>query len=171
MFMSNKASSAALPTSGRPLTGRTVLICFLAFFGVVFAANIVFVRLAVSTFGGVETESSYKAGLAFGRDTQAARAQEARHWQVDASVTQDGAGTRIIVTARDAQGEALPTLEATVQLAHPTSRRDDAPVTMSQTGPGRFEGHTTAQSGQRDLVIELRRGGERVFRSKSRITL
>lgn len=43
----------------RPLTGRTVLLCFIAFFGVVFTANFFLVRAALTTFGGVETESSY----------------------------------------------------------------------------------------------------------------
>jgi nitrogen fixation protein FixH len=169
--MSDKSQTTALHDDGRPLTGRTVLICLLAFFGVVFAANAVFVRFAVSTFGGVETESSYKAGLAFGRDTEAARAQEARHWNVEANLAPEEDGTRIVVTARDAQNQAIPTLDATMELAHPANRRDDAPVTLSQTAPGRFEGHTTARHGQWDLVIELRRGEERMFRSKSRITL
>jgi nitrogen fixation protein FixH len=169
--MSNKGHSASLPDGGRPLTGRTVLIWLVAFFGVVFGANAVFVRFAVSTFGGVETESSYKAGLAFGRDTEAARSQEARHWHVEASLASEEAGTSIVVTARDPKGQALPSLEATMQLTHPTNRRDDAVVVVSQTGPGQFEGHAIARPGQWDLVIELWRGEERMFRSKSRITL
>ena len=35
------------------------------------------IRCAVTTFGGVETESAYQAGLAFKRETAAARAQDA----------------------------------------------------------------------------------------------
>ena len=47
------------------LTGKHVLLCLLGFFGVVFAVNAVLVKAATSTFGGVETSSSYKAGLMF----------------------------------------------------------------------------------------------------------
>ena len=52
----------------RELTGRHVLFCLLGFFGVVFAVNAVLVKAATSTFGGVETSSSYKAGLMFEQD-------------------------------------------------------------------------------------------------------
>ena len=44
------------------------------------------IRAAISTFGGVETGSSYQAGLAFEREIAAARAQDALHWQVKANV-------------------------------------------------------------------------------------
>ena len=37
--------------------------------------------------------------------------------------------------------------------------------------PGRFSGVVTPSPGQRDLVIELSREGERLFRSKERIIL
>ena len=50
------------------LTGRTVLVWFVAFFGVVFAVNAILVKAATSTFGGVETTSSYKAGQMFERE-------------------------------------------------------------------------------------------------------
>ena len=41
--------------------------------------NVVMIRAAISTFGGVETAKPYQAGLAFKREIAAARAQEARH--------------------------------------------------------------------------------------------
>ena len=46
----------------RPLTGRTVLICLIAFFAVVAIVNGIMIRAAISTFGGVETGSAYQAG-------------------------------------------------------------------------------------------------------------
>jgi len=58
-------------TGGRPLTGRTVLLCFIGFFGVVFTANFFLVRAAVTSFGGVETESSHWPAIT---------ASLARHW-------------------------------------------------------------------------------------------
>ena len=65
----------------RQLTGRMVLACLIAFFAVIFIVNGIMIRAAISTFGGVETASSYQAGLSFARDAEAARAQDARHWQ------------------------------------------------------------------------------------------
>ena len=68
----NAAMSASDSSSGdgrppREVTGRMVLVCLVAFFAVVAGVNAVMIRAAVSTFGGVETESAYQAGLAFAR--------------------------------------------------------------------------------------------------------
>ena len=65
----------------RELTGRAVLVCFLGFFGIVLAANALLVQVATSTFGGLETGSSYKAGLMFTREMAQAERQRALRWQ------------------------------------------------------------------------------------------
>ena len=156
----------------KELTGRSVLICLFAFFAVVIGANMVLVRAAISTFGGLETESSYKAGLAFGGEIAAAQAQEARHWQVAAKMSPTSAGvTAVEISALDVAGRPLANLDAVVRLAHPTDRRLDHVVAMREDAPGRFRGTTALALGERDLVIELSRGNERLFRSKSRVSV
>src|SRR5262249_23714165 len=59
----------------RELTGRAVLVCLVTFFAVVAGVNAVMIGGAVSTFGGLETESSYQAGLVFAREEAQARSQ------------------------------------------------------------------------------------------------
>ena len=113
----------------RPLTGRTVFLCLLGFFGVVFLVNAIMIRAAVSTFGGVETSSSYQAGLAFGREMAAARAQDELHWRVTARVSRATDATLVDIDARDASGRPLTGLTATAHLAHPNARRADRDVT------------------------------------------
>ncbi|PVE22099.1 nitrogen fixation protein FixH [Microvirga sp. KLBC 81] len=160
-------------TAGRPprvITGRTVLIYFITFFGIVFAMNFVMIRFAVSSFSGVETESSYKAGLTFKNDVAAAHSQDALHWAVDASI-QRGDASRILITARDAKAQALSGLTAEVRLAHPTDKRRDVVIEFVETTAGQFQSLTSLPEGSWDLVIGLKRSGETVFRSKSRISL
>ncbi len=154
------------------LTGRKVLIWFLAFFAVVGAVNAIMVRAAVSTFGGVETDSSYKAGLAFAGDVEAARAQDARHWQVRAHISpvKDGTST-VDVAVRDASDRPVTGLDAIVKLEHPTDRRLDHVLILREDAPGHFSGAASVAVGQRELVIDLMRSGERMFRSKNRIVL
>jgi nitrogen fixation protein FixH len=130
--------------------------------------NAALVRFALSSFGGVETESSYKAGLAFRNELAVAKAQDARHWQVDASIEPEGDLTRVTVLARDADARILNGLAAEARLSHPTDRRRDVTLTLIETAPGRFEGSAAALRGQWDLVLELARDGEVLFRSKSR---
>jgi nitrogen fixation protein FixH len=155
----------------KELGGRTVLFSLIAFFAVVASVNGIMITAAVKTFGGVETESSYKAGLAFAREIAAANAQEARHWQVHASVVHSGDEARVELVARDAGDQPLENIAALVRLAHPTDRRLDQAVKMTVDGLGRFRGTAAFVAGQWDLVIDLDRGGERMFRSRNRVIL
>ena len=156
----------------RELTGRKVLLCLVAFFAVVASVNAVMMTAAVTTFGGVETKSSYQAGLAFAREEAAAQAQQARHWHVNATLRPEAGGsTQVELVARDAADRPLTGLEVTVSLVHPADRRLDRPVTMRSNGAGRFHGAATPTPGQWDLVIELASAGERLFRSRERIVL
>jgi nitrogen fixation protein FixH len=156
----------------KEVTGRMVLICFLGFFGVVFTMNAVLIRAATTTFGGVETASAYKAGLAFKNEIAAAQAQEARHWKVEARVARAAGGhAQLFVTIRDRNGAPPAAVELAARLSHPADARRDLAVAIQRTMPGTFTGTATVDPGQWDLLIDISREGERLFRSKSRITL
>ena len=142
------------------------------FFGVVFAVNGVLVRAAISTFGGVETASSYKAGLQFEHEVAVAERQDALHWQVSGTLTRNGAGEAVLdLTARDANGAPLPGLRADARLAHPADERLDRVIEIRSVAAGVFHGQAAAQPGQWDLIVDLYRGDRRLFRSQGRVTL
>jgi nitrogen fixation protein FixH len=155
----------------RPLTGRIVLACLITFFAVISLANGIMIHAAVTTFGGVETASSYQAGLGYARDAAAARAQTALRWQVKAAVQSVAARTLVDIDARDAEGRPLSGLQASVLLSHPTSRREDQTAVLNEETSGRFRGTIDRIVGQWDVVIELSRDGERLFRSRNRVVL
>ena len=156
----------------RELTGRTVLLYLVAFFLVVAGVNGIMIRAAISTFGGVETASSYQAGLAFKREAAAARRQDSLRWRVKAAVASlGGTATRVEVTARDPADRPLGGLGIVVRLTHPLDARADHVVTLTEEAPGRFVGATDAVIGQWDLVVELSRDGERMFRSRNRVVV
>ncbi|OYY30812.1 MAG: hypothetical protein B7Y65_00330 [Azorhizobium sp. 35-67-15] len=155
----------------RELTGRMVLFIILAFFGVVVGVNVVMARFAVSTFGGVETESSYKAGLAFRSEEEAAAQQTTRGWNVEADMTSQGLERHIVLIVRDAAGKPLSGLEVTGRLFHPTDARGDVILALAGLGNGRYTGAVTAHAGQWDLMLDLAQGGQRLFRSKNRVQL
>ena len=156
----------------RELTGRMVLVGLLAFFAVVVGANGMLVHKALSTFGGVETDSSYRAGQLFERDVAMARAQDAQHWRVEASVTPAADGSALLaIVAHDGTGLAVAGIDATATFERPTDRRLDRSVAVSEDAPGHFRGSAAISPGQWDLVIELTRQGERQFRSRNRIVL
>ncbi len=156
----------------RELTGKHVLFCLLGFFGVVFAVNAVMVKAATSTFGGVETTSSYKAGLMFEQEVAKAEQQDELRWQVDGKLARDKAGEAVLdISARDARGVPVAGITAQARLAHPADERLDHVIALARTGAGLFHGEAQAQSGQWELIVDLYRGESRVFRSRSRVTL
>jgi len=167
-----QAAPHAKQKQARILTGRHVLLWLVAFFGIVFAVNGVLVRAAISTFGGVETLSSYRAGLQFEQEVGLVARQDALHWQVTGKLARDSAGVAVLdVTARDAQGAPLSGLTADARLAHPADDRLDRVIAVRSVAGGVFHGAAEAQPGQWELIVDLYRGDQRVFRSRSRVSL
>ena len=156
----------------RELTGKHVLLCFVGFFGLVFVVNAVLVKAATSTFGGVQTTSSYKAGLVFEQDVAKAEQQEALHWQIQGKLVRNGGAEAVLdLSARDAKSIPLTGLAARARLAHPADERLDHVIALNTIGAGQFRGVTQAPPGQWDLIVDLFRDETRVFRSRSRVTL
>lgn len=114
-----------------------VLICLVTFFAIVASVNAIMMRAAISTFGGLETESSYKAGLTFAREIAASEAQQARHWQVTAHLgTIVGGEAAIELSALDAAGQPLSEYNAIARLSHPTDRRLDRAIESARLRAG-----------------------------------
>lgn len=154
------------------LTGRHVLLWLLGFFGLVFIVNAVLVRAATSTFGGLETPSSYQAGLMFESEVARAERQQALHWHVDGKLTRDRKGEAVLdISVRDAQGAPVTGLSADATLAHPADARLDHVIHLVKSGAGAFHGEARGHSGQWELIVDFYRDQNRVFRSRSRVTL
>jgi nitrogen fixation protein FixH len=160
---------SAIPV--RPLTGRTVLVCLLAFFGVVVGMNVFMMKLAVETLPGTDVDSPYKASLAYNSEIHAAEDQAARNWSVQGHVKRNSDGSaEIKVVARDAAGFPLSGLAFSARLSRPTDKRADRMVELGEASPGTYLG-SVAQvlAGQWDVVIEAARGSERLFLSRNRV--
>ncbi len=157
----------------RPLTGRKVLFWLVGFFAVVFAANGVFIYLALGSFPGVVVESSYEAGQAYNEEIAAAKAQDVLHWQVSSEFVRTG-GTdgRLVVSAADAEGVPLYGIELHALLRNPAHAGSDEDVVFTADGGGRYIGEVqNVPAGNWTLVLEINQDGERKFRSENRIFL
>jgi nitrogen fixation protein FixH len=157
----------------KPLTGRKVLFMLIAFFGVVIGVNLVMMRLAIQTLPGTEVDSAYSASLAYEKQIEAARDQNARNWKVDAHVERsEQGGATLQVEARDNNGRPMPGLKFQGRFERPTDRRADLPVVLAEVGIGIYRGSAvTIAPGQWDLVLEGVAAGQRMFLSKNRVLL
>lgn len=155
----------------RQITGRTVLIALLGFFGFVMLVNIVMVHAAITTFGGVDTPSSYQAGLAFKAESAEAAEQVARNWHVVARIEPTASGTAVALEVRDADDRPVAGAEVVARLAHPIDERRDVAVPVSEVGPGTYRGRAPVDPGQWTLDVEIAKGGQRMFRSRNRIAI
>ena len=159
--------------STKPLTGRTVLICLVAFFGVVVGVNMTMMKLAIDSLPGTEVDSAYRASLAFNAQIAAARDQDARKWRVAAHVERSPDGeARVQVDARDGNGAPVSGVVFSGRLARPIDKRADRAVALNERESGIFRGAVAdVAPGQWDLIIEADRGGERLFLSRNRVVL
>jgi nitrogen fixation protein FixH len=159
--------------AAKPLTGRKVLVCLLAFFGVVVAVNVVMMVLAVDTLPGTEVDSPYRASLAYNGEIAAARAQARRDWRVSAHVERAPDGrAEVRIRARDHAGAPLTGLAFTAQFERPVSQSADRRAVLSERESGVYQVSVDGiTQGQWDLIIEADRGGERLFLSRNRVVL
>jgi nitrogen fixation protein FixH len=149
-----------------------VLLCLISFFAVVTVVNVIMMTAAVKTFGGLETASSYKAGLDYSRDAAASQEQGARHWTVTSRFDHNSDGRlHVELSVLDGAKQPLSGYQAHVLLAHPANRRLDHEVEVWDLGNGRYGGDTVVPAGQWDLEIDITRDGKRYFRSRERIFL
>ncbi|QDG78782.1 FixH family protein [Labrenzia sp. PHM005] len=155
----------------KPFTGKTVLAWLFGFFGVIFAANAVFLYLAFGSFPGVVVESSYKAGQSYNQEIAAARAQEELNWQISSEVVKrDGTGGQLVVTAADANNNPLYGIDLRATLKHPAQGNADIELSLTADGVGRYIAKMEKLPvGSWNLILEIDQDGTRKFKSENRV--
>ena len=101
----------------REITGRHVLIGFVAAFGIIIGVNVVLAVAAIRTFPGLEVANGYVASQTFDKRR---RAQEALGWRVTAHHAGE---LRLAIT--DGAGEPVRVASLDVTVGRPTYAADD----------------------------------------------
>jgi nitrogen fixation protein FixH len=158
---------------GFTLTGYHVLAGLLAFFVIVASVNAYMMTMALTTMPGLDARNGYDVSQTWNAQIAAARSQEARHWQVEASLKRtSGAQAELVISLTDADGRPLTGLDIAARLAHPATRRLDRAAVLTEVSPGRYlalvDGLTR---GAWDLVTDAKRDGETVYVSRNRTRL
>lgn len=114
----------------KPLSGWKVFAIFVAFFGVVFAVNAVFITMALKTHSGVVTEDAYKKGIHYNDTLAAARAQPEMQ---SALSFEDGVLSWSLKTP---EGRALENASVTAEFFRPVKSGSDFSAELHASGNG-----------------------------------
>lgn len=121
------------------LKGAHVLAMIAVFFVVIFAANAVFIALAVESFPGQVVDKPYEAGVRYNATLEARAAQQALGWTAEIErAARDGDEAAIVIRFRSASGEALYDLEVSGELRRPASDGDDHALAFAPGEDGAY---------------------------------
>lgn len=153
----------------RRLTGFKVLLILVAFFGVVFATNGYMMYVAIDTFPGLATASSYEAGRRFPADIAAAEAQKAAGWKVDLVARRSSDGNaQLSFAPRNAEGYPVTNLAVTAHLVRPATTEGEALVTLVEAETGVYRARTPVGPGVYEIEL-VADGPSGSFRSNNRV--
>lgn len=156
----------------KELTGRHILYMLFAFFGVIFAANIILVYKAVSTFNGAEA-NAYSQGLHYNQRIAFQNRQNELHWSHKVAFG-DNDVVRIIFT--DKANAPVSGLILTGDIGRPASSRFTQQLEFSEAEPGIYVASPKAlEHGNWVVSVNASKGqeqsGKPIYRLKERICL
>lgn len=162
-----RAGTSSLAENRR---GRWIPWAFVAFFGVVLAANGAMIVVAMATWPGLETKSAYQRGLDYNRAIAAAADQTKLGWQVDFAFEQDGdrSGT-VRLDLADRFGSLLQRAEVEAGFVRPTHAGNDMVIEVPHEYGGRYARQIVLPlAGQWEVRVTIAAGGQE-YRLRQRI--
>lgn len=133
----------------RKITGRMVLIGFIAFFGVIIAVNGTFMYFALSTWPGLTTEDAYKKGIAYNHTLDEAAAQRAVGWQSGILIDTTG---KLTLMLADKNRQPVHGAIVTVSLSRPLGDARTYNITLVERADGHYESRFVAPMPGRWIV-------------------
>ncbi len=120
--------------SERKLSGKHVLFMFLAFFGVIFVVNGIFLSKAITSFPGEITKKSYMQGLKYNSVLKQKELQQQLGWSAEIGVVSNELVTRV----SDGSGNPLTDVVITAELNQHSDEHKIETFELSETSTGEF---------------------------------
>ncbi|MEA1015309.1 FixH family protein [Sphingosinicella sp. LY1275] len=136
-------------------TGRHMLICMLAFFGVIITVNLIMATFATRTFGGIVVDNSYVASQKYNGWLAKARAQQASGWSGELTID---ANRRPLLVA-SIEGGSLAGAEVSAIARHPVGREADVALRFDEVSPGVYRAREPLPAGRWILHLTATRDG------------
>lgn len=149
----------------KKITGRTVLIGILAFFGVILMVNGIFVYFAIDSWPGLSTENAYEQGRDYNKTISLAEAQQALGWSSRVTLLAENNGRYAVrVAFRDQDDQPLSGLNVSVALSRPVGDKNMIELPLPENVEGNYEGIVSLPlAGRWYAVIKAGRKGKALY--------
>ena len=151
------------------LTGWHVLLMLVAFFGVVFTVNGIFIYYSQVSWTGLLPGNGYEASLKYNKEAARARALLAKGWQTKILVPKDG---RIVIELKDRKGEPVTGLVAQGRALRAVGVQGDRDIAFAERGIGKYvlQGEGLAP-GAWHIDVKFTRGGALQWRAQAQLVV
>jgi len=153
----------------RPVTGRTVLVWVLAFFGFIFAANGALVFFALDSWPGLVSDKAYDEGVSYNRTLDAAAVQARRGWSSELAFVPGGKTGDGNVQLRLTGPDKAPVtgLKARVRFHRPVGDDFEETALLKEIAAGLYAAPVALPlSGRWYAEIDVRRKQDTVYRMR-----
>lgn len=147
------------------LNGWHVLAAFVAFFGLIFAVNGLFMYQAIHTFPGQTVDNPYEAGLEYNRTLAQAAAEARLGWK--AQVGQSGETIRLIV--QDSAGRPVEGLTVSGKIERPATEQGRRMIQLKEVSAGSYQVALSDMTGAWDFSATARDKAGHVFEAHRRL--
>lgn len=150
------------------IRGWHVGAAVVGFFVLIVITDLIMVRLAVTTFGGLDTSDAYRKGLRYNQNI--AVEKQMRRAGLVSKFGYDAETRTIRLTLNDDTGKPVRDLSVVVDARRPATNREDQRFAMSMDDKGAYVVHWAGvKPGAWILDVRGERNGKTVFRDRRRI--
>lgn len=123
---------------GKISEGKRVMIALLAFFGVVFTVDGIFIYLAATGKDGLVETNYYQKGLHYDDVIQIKKRQAELGWTFDVTPPAKDGSSPLEIRLKDGQGQPLSGMRIAASVRRPAEAGFDQTLTLTEVAPGTY---------------------------------
>lgn len=149
----------------KPLTGRHMLVMFVAFFGVVFAVNMLMATVAIRSWTGLVVENSYVASQQFNNDV----AELKKSAELSITHRLHIERGKLLLSLQDADGKPVDAENVQIQFERPFGMTREQNLVATRTAPGQYEASANMVAGIWNGQLSAQLSGDKLWRQPFRL--
>ena len=136
--------------TGKPFTGKHMIMVMVAFFGVIISVNLLMAYYANSTWSGLVVKNSYVASQEFNGKVADVKAQQALGWKGKLASSNGNLAWTLI----DKSGAPVATQSVTVLLRRPVTEKSDVAIPLALGANGTWTSDHKVEDGLWIAIVD-----------------